>query len=182
MTQPQPMPSTWRRLPLATTEYEWFGAFPLPRSCGAFRVLVHHQRAQDVVRATVFTALNESLLDQIDAVKQQVPQAFGAKLTSLTLDELLDRYYLPQLFTTYGFDRRPIAAALRAALPRPLHNAAERAMRRFLYVRHCRAMRERDRAAARKKPTLFRDAAREAGRALYKLADLVDTWLWGGPR
>lgn len=178
----QPMPSTWRRLPLATTEYEWFSAFPLPRSCGAFRVLVHHQRNADVVRATVLTARGEDPILKVDAVRRQVPQAEGAKTHGLTLDELLRRFYLPRLFTTYGFDRRPLAEALRAALPLPLHNDAQRTMRAFLYEKHRLAQQAHDRAHAVKKPRVYRELAQIVGRALYKLADRADTWLWGGPR
>lgn len=178
----QPMPSTWRRLPLATTEYEWFSAFPLPRSCGAFRVLVHHQRNQDIVRATMLTERGEDPILKVDAVRRQVPQAEGAKVVGVTLDELVRRFYLPQLFTTYGFDRRAMAEALRAALPRALHTDAQRTMRRFLYEQYRVVQTERDRAAAVKKPTIYRDLARVVGRALYKLGDRLDTWLWGGPR
>lgn len=178
----QPMPSTWRRLPLATNEYEWFSAWPLPRSCGAFRVLVHHQRNQDVVRAAVVTAKDEDPILKLDVVRRQVPQAEGAKTHGLTLDELVRRFYLPQLFTTYGFDRRAMAEALRAALPLPLHNDAQRTMRRFLYEQYRVVQTKRDRAAAVKKPTIYRDLARVVGRALYRLGDRADTWLWGGPR
>jgi hypothetical protein len=32
------------------------------------------------------------------------------------------------------------------------------------------------------KPRVYRELAQIVGRALYKLADRADTWLWGGPR
>jgi len=177
-----PMPSTWRRLPLATTEYEWFSAWPLPRSCVAFRVLVHHQRNADVVRATVLTALGEDMSLKVNAVARQVPPAQSAKVVGLPLDELVRRFYVVPLFTTYGFDRRAMGEALRAALPRALHNDAQRTMRRYLYEQYRVVKTRHDRAAAVKKPTTYRDLARVAGRALYKLGDVLDTWLWGGTR
>lgn len=178
----QPMPSPWQRLSLTMTEYEWFSAFPLPRSCGAFRVLVQHQRNVDVVRATVLTASGDDPILKVDAVRRQVPQAEGAKFQSLPLEDLLRRLYLPRLFTTHGFDRRLLAKALRAELPLPLHNAAQRTMRVFLYEKQRLAQQSYARAHAVKKPRIYRELAQVVGRALYRLANLADTWLWRGIR
>lgn len=178
-----PMPSTWRRLPLATTEYEWFHVDDVPRAYRVFVVLVHHQRTHDVVCETILHRYGDSFDENKSAILRRIPQAaVGRGVTHVTLDALLRRFYLPPLFTTYGFDRKAIADALRKTLPVPLHHQAQRSMRQYLHEKQREVNTARARSNAVKKPTIYRDLARVAGRALYKLGALVDTWLWRGPR
>lgn len=111
-----------------------------------------------------------------------VPQALNAGERTVSLDGLLRRVYLPAIFTAFGFDQRAVGVALCGVLPLPLHNDARRIVRRFLREKRTMERTLRDRAAARKKPWLFREMAKEIGtafsRALYKLADAADTALW----
>lgn len=182
----RPMPTTWRRLPLDTAEYEWFSVFPLPRTCGSFRVLVHHRRHGDYVLTYVITEpghdpLMLALERQRALMGEEQAEQLG-KTNQVTLGELLHRFYLPRLFTAYGYDREPMAQALRSQLPVQLHHDAQRIMRRFLYKKYSVEMAADARRRAVKKPRVFRDLAKDVSHALYRLAHKVDTWLWRKPQ
>jgi len=176
------MPATWRRLPVTAPEYEWLSVSNIPRTLWHFWVLVHHRREGDNVSATVLCRAGESLEALLPAVYQTMPQALGAPVRAIAFREFLHIYYFPRLFTRYGFDRAAFGAALRAELPLPMHHEAQRLMRAFLHQKGQALAHQRHRAEILKKPRVCRDVARTLGRALYRVGDALDTWLWRKPK
>lgn len=172
------MPATWRRLPVTAPEYEWLSVSNIPRTLWHFWVLIHHRREGDNVSASVLCRAGESLEALLPAVYQTMPQALGAPVRAIAFREFLHIYYFPRLFTRYGFDRAAFGAALRAELPLPMHHEAQRLMRAFLNARGQVSATERARATACKKPRVYRELAQAVGHALYKVGDVLDTWLW----
>lgn len=172
------MPASWRRRPVTEPEFEWVTVSNLPKTLWHFWVLVHHQRAESRIVTTVYGPAGEDFNSRVAAVVGDMPHVQAALLRSLKLDILLHTYYFPRLFAAHGFDRAAFGRALRSELPVALHTAAQLEMRHFLHAEGRVNSTRLARAVARKKPTQFRELAREVGRAVYKLGDVLDTWLW----
>lgn len=163
-----PMPATWRRLPLDTPEYEWFGiAYAgLPRTLATCRILVRHERNEDVIVA----------LRTFNEVSARYHAKSEVKL--LARDVFLRRFYLPRLFTAYGYDRKAFLAALVKELHPALLNAARDEMRLFIHEKKRIEETQRARMRAVKKPRVFRDGLNTVYALFYKLADMADTLIW----
>jgi len=174
----QPMPATWRRLPLSTPEYEWFGIeyAGLPRTLSTFRILVRHERNDDVIVATVFAKRDDDCMRVFNEVSAHYH--VDGKVKFLARDVFLRRFYLPRLFTTYGYDRKAFLAALMKDLHPALLNVARNEMRLFLHEKKRIKDTQRARMRAVKKPRVFRDGLDRVYTFFYKLADMADTYIW----
>lgn len=173
-----PMPATWRRLPLSTPEYEWFGIehAGLPRTLATFRILVRHERNDDVIVATVCAKRGGDCLRTFHEVSAHYHAE--SKVKFLARDVFLRRFYLPRLFTAYGYDRKAFLAALMKELHSALLNAARDEMRLFLHEKKRIEETQRARMRAVKKPRVFRDGLNTVYALFYKLADMADTLIW----
>lgn len=172
-----PMPATWRRLPLSTPEYEWFGIeyAGLPRALSTFRILVRHERNDDVIVATVFAKRDDCMRVFNEVIAHY---HVDGKVKFLARDVFLRRFYLPRLFTTYSYDRKAFLAALMKELHSALLNVARNEMRLFLHEKKRIKDTQRARMRAVKKPRVFRDGLDRVYTFFYKLADMVDTYIW----
>lgn len=175
----EPMPATWRRLPLATPEFELYWADGPTRNLWYFGALVHHQKTKDHVVGFVTVPCGQNPEEYIAKLLESVPNAYPAPRKNKKFEEILNELFFPALFTAYGFDRKLFAQELRRQLPPAVHQPAQRAMRHFLakllYGRRFAPLRN---PPTPKKPWVFREKALRVGRALYRLAHKLDTWLW----
>lgn len=175
----QPMPASWRRMPITTPEYEWYyvSATDLPRRYAHCEFLIHHQRNHDVVRAQCLVRRDQDTQIERGVICLNIPQGRGAPTRCVTFQELCRDTLLPPLLAIYGNDRRLLGQALCAYLPEPLHHKARTIVRHVVFERGRENQSRLARAAVGKAPRVFLPLVYRFTDPLVRLGRKLDAWL-----